>query len=496
MSVRVRYAPSPTGLQHIGGVRTALFNYLFARSSGGSFILRIEDTDQQRFSEEALKDLYETLDWFGIRCDEGPDVGGACGPYIQSHRFDIYQEYARKLLDSGHAYRCWCTAERLTAVREKQEQEKSSYKGYDRHCRDLTAAQQEEMKRENPNPVVRLKIPLDGSTSFSDMLMGEITRKNSDINPDPVLMKSDGYPTYHLANVVDDHLMEITHILRAQEWIPSGPLHVLLYRAFGWDPPVYCHLPMVMGKDGQKLSKRHGSTAVREFREQGYLSEAMINYISLLGWSFDDKREFFTLQELEELFSLDKINKAPGVFDYKKLEWFNGQYIRMKDARQLKEMLIPYLVHDQVVDNPPSPQQLEILDQAMPLIQERLHLLNDVSEMTRFLFCDIPAPPADQLIPKKHDASSTAEILSSSLKLLEPLDDDSVDRLEQEFREFCTREGIKLGAVLMPLRVAVTGSTISPPLFESMKLLGKEKTLSRIEAAIDQLRQKEQECDE
>jgi glutamyl-tRNA synthetase len=325
MSVRVRYAPSPTGLQHIGGVRTAIFNYLFARANKGTFILRIEDTDQERSHEEALKDLYDTLRWLGLDWDEGPVQGGDYGPYVQSERFDLYQEYARKLVKEGKAYFCYCTTERLAALRKEQQAGKSKYQGYDRHCRNLTEDQREAYEKQGIKPVIRLKVPLEGKTTFHDQLMGDISRKNTDISPDPVLLKSDGFPTYHLANVIDDHLMGITHIMRAQEWIPSGALHILLYEAFGWEPPVYCHLPMVMGKDGQKLSKRHGSTAVRDFRIQGYLPEAILNYISLLGWSFDDKTEFFTREKLEKVFTLEKINKAPGVFDFKKLLWFNGQ---------------------------------------------------------------------------------------------------------------------------------------------------------------------------
>jgi glutamyl-tRNA synthetase len=313
MSVRVRYAPSPTGMQHIGGIRTALFNYFFARSQKGSFILRVEDTDQERSSNEALQDLYETLDWLGIDCDEGPLVGGAYGPYTQSERIELYKEYAQKLIEDNKAYRCYCTPERLDELRAKQVAEKSKQHGYDRHCRHLTDEERQKLEAQGLTSVIRLKVPLEGKTTFHDLLMGDITRRNSDVNPDPVLLKSDGFPTYHLANVIDDHLMNISHIMRAQEWIPSGPLHILLYEAFGWEPPLYCHLPMVMGKDGQKLSKRHGATAVRDFRAKGYLPEALLNYVSMVGWSYDSEREFFSKADLCELFSLEKINKAPGV---------------------------------------------------------------------------------------------------------------------------------------------------------------------------------------
>ena len=293
MSVRVRYPPSPTGYQHIGSVRTALFNFLFARAQGGTFILRIEDTDRERSNDQALQDIYDTFAWLGFHWDEGPDTGGPFAPYIQSERKELYHEHAGRLVESGHAYRCYCSSERLKELREQQKKSGQS-QGYDRRCRDLEAGEREKREREGAPYVIRLKIPLSGSTGFNDRLLGEITRLNQDINPDPVLLKSDGFPTYHLANVIDDHLMGITHVLRAQEWIPTVPVHVILYNAFGWTPPEYYHLPLVLGSDGQKLSKRHGSVRVIDFRKEGYLPEAMINYVSLLGWSYDESREFFT----------------------------------------------------------------------------------------------------------------------------------------------------------------------------------------------------------
>ncbi len=481
MSVRVRYAPSPTGLQHIGGVRTALFNYLFARSQGGTFILRIEDTDRERFRQDALEDLFDTMDWLGLSWDEGPITGGSCEPYVQSQRIDLYTEYAGKLVETGNAYPCYCTPERLSALRAQQEQNKSAFVGYDRHCRDLDPTD----APGGVKPVIRLKVPLDGETAFTDLLMGTITRANRDISPDPVLLKSDGFPTYHLANVVDDHLMGITHILRAQEWIPSGPLHVLLYRAFGWEAPKYCHLPMVMGHDGQKLSKRHGSTSVQEFREQGYVPEAMVNYISLLGWSWDGEREFFTREELEKLFTLEKINKAPGVFDYKKLEWFNGHYIRQKSTKELKDLIIPFLERDGVIASPPSPEEQEMVDRMIPIVRERLHLLKDVSDMTRFLFQDVALPPVSEIIPKKCDAAVTADILAHAAALLEDMDTADDEVLEFRFRAKADELGVKLGAMLMPVRSAVTGSKVSPPLFESLRLLGKQRVLLRMQRALD-----------
>ncbi len=486
MEVRVRYAPSPTGLQHIGGIRTALFNYFFARSRGGKFILRVEDTDRERYSEESLQDLYDTLEWLGIKWDEGPVTGGPYGPYVQSERFDLYREYAEKLLETGKAYRCFCTPERLEKLREEQKKEKKSF-GYDRHCRNLSKEEVDEKLAAGMPYVIRFKVPPEGKTSFEDVLLGKVTRKNKDISPDPILLKSDGFPTYHLANVVDDHFMKISHILRAQEWIPSGALHVLLYEAFGWEPPVYCHLPMVMGKDGQKLSKRHGSTSVVEFREKGYLPEAIINYVSMVGWSYDDKREFFTKEELEKLFSLEKINKAPGVFDYKKLEWFNGQYIRKKSLAELKELVLPYLVQDNLVKNPPSEKEQQIIDDMMPLMAERLHLLSDITKLSAFLFKDITDYEAAALVPKKMDAEGTLRILKEILTVIEEVVKADEQEAETIFRSMAEKLEVKLGSVLMPLRVAVTGSTVSPPIIGSVKLIGVQKTAERIKIAIEKL---------
>jgi len=487
MGVRVRYAPSPTGLQHIGGIRTALFNYFFAKSKGGDFILRIEDTDRERFQEEALQDLYSTLNWLGIDWDEGPDRNGNYGPYVQSQRTELYREYARRLVESGHAYYCYCSSERLDDLREKQKIDKEDF-GYDRKCRNLSDAEISRCKQENIKPVIRLKIPLEGETVFTDYLLGEIVKKNSDINPDPVLLKSDGYPTYHLANVIDDHFMNITHILRAQEWIPSGSLHVLLYKAFGWKPPVYCHLPMVMGSDGQKLSKRHGSTAVRDFKAKGYLPEAVLNYVSLIGWSFDDSREFFTKEELEKLFTLEKLNKAPGVFDYKKLEWFNGNYIRQKSDEQLAKMLIPYLVRAGFVEETPSPEELKIIDGLVPLVKERLKVLSDIKDISAFLFREIDEYNIEELIPKKLDAAKTVEILENIKSVLDEIFESNEEKTEELFKKLAGKLDVKLGDLIMPLRTAVTGSRISPPITGSLKLLGMEKTAARINRVLDILK--------
>ena len=338
MQVRVRYAPSPTGLQHIGGVRTALFNYLFARSMGGKFILRLEDTDRSRFSQEYVKNLYDTFEWLGVKWDEGPDSGGPAAPYVQSERFEIYRAHAERLVALGRAYYCFCGEDRVSKFHSDVQDEEGAAEGasfgYDRHCRTVDVAEAK-VRAASERHVIRLKIPLGETTEFEDRLLGKIVWKNEDVNPDPVLLKSDGFPTYHLANVVDDHLMGITHVMRAQEWISSTPLHVVMYKAFGWEPPAFCHLPMVMGEDGRKLSKRHGATSVDEFRKGGYLPEALLNYVGMLGASYEDGRDLYALAEMEKLFSIEHLKKAPAIFDYKRLEWFNGQYIRQKPDAEL-----------------------------------------------------------------------------------------------------------------------------------------------------------------
>ncbi len=497
MSVRVRYAPSPTGMQHIGGARTAIFNYLFARAQGGSFILRLEDTDRTRYSDEAVEDLFATMQWLGMDADEGPRAGGAKGPYVQSERIEMYQRYAEQLVSDGYAYRCYCSSERLEQLREEQLKSKASRIGYDGHCRSLSAEDRASLEAEGKTFVIRFIVPTEGETSFQDLLMGEITRKNSDISPDPIMLKADGFPTYHLANVIDDHAMEITHILRAQEWVPSGPLHILLYKAFGWTPPKYCHLPMVMGSDGQKLSKRHGSTSVKDFRAAGYLPDALFNYVTLVGWSLDGETEFFSKEELEKVFSLERINTASGVFDYKKLQWFNGQYIRSRSIAQLAAELEPFMA-DAGVKIPAEEVAL--------LTRERLKLLSDVGPLMAFLepheveTADLmgkikdPAIAREVLIKAREVlAGPVLALLAENEKRTAMSEDPIALREELELKCFEPCKAIaeemelKVGLVMQPIRVAVTGYKVSPPLFGSIVALGMDEVLRRVDLAIAQL---------
>jgi len=488
MSIRDRYAPSPTGLQHIGGIRTALFNYLFARSRGGSFVLRLEDTDRARSDETFVKNLYDTFDWLGFRWDEGPDIGGEFAPYVQSERADSYKKHARDLLDAGRAYRCFCSTERIERVRKEREEARSPETGYDRHCRQVGAGESEARARDGEAHTVRLKIPLGETTRFSDHLLGDIEWKNDDVNPDPVLLKSDGFPTYHLANVVDDHLMKITHVLRAQEWLASTPLHVIMYRAFGWDPPEFCHLPMVMGQDGKKLSKRHGATSLDEFRRQGFLPEALINYVALLGASYEDGKDVYALSELEGLFSLGKLNKAPAIFDYKKLEWFNGQYIRAKSDAELAALCLPGATEAGLfgaAGSAPDAAQRALFEAAMPLVRERLVFLGEAAGKIAYLFREPDLPAPEEFVPKKLDVAQAARLLRLGADLASPIalaaDDAAAENIVRECAE---KNAAKLGDLMMPLRVAITGSRVSPPLFGSMRLLGAGRSLERVEKAL------------
>ncbi len=517
--VRVRYAPSPTGMQHIGGVRTALFNYLFARSMGGKFILRLEDTDRTRYDEKYVQNLFDTMAWLGLDWDEGGAKGGPYGPYVQSERFDLYRKYAQELVDKGEAYYCFCDAERLERIRKIQTENKMA-PGYDRFCRHLTPEEVKANLDAGKPYVIRLKVPLEGETKFHDHLLGDIIWKNEDISPDPVLLKSDGFPTYHLANIVDDHFMKITHVMRAQEWIPSTPLHVQMYRAFGWEHPEFCHLPMVNGSDGKKLSKRHGSTSLNEFRARGYLPQAIINYVALLGCSYEEGKEMYTLEELAKNFKMEHLNKAPAVFDYKKLEWYNGQYIRMMSDEELYKWTLPFITGtgDATLDiNPENPQpkpkvgpeysgvalgsdgepvcvdksmnmtSAEVkqhLLELMPLIKERLHFLCDAAEMVHFLFTEPAVPPAEEIVPKKLDAAKTKEVLEKSIEFIKKLPSLDHEAAENLARETAESMGIKMGDFMMPIRMAVTGSKVSPPLIGSILILGVDKSIERVKRTI------------
>lgn len=487
--VRVRYAPSPTGDFHVGGARTALFNYLFARHHGGKFILRIEDTDQKRYNPRALKWLLDGLQYLGLNWDEGPQVGGDYGPYIQTERLDLYQHYCRQLLEAGHAYRCFCTPERLAAVRQEREKRNDPTSGYDRYCRDVDPAEAAERAAKGESHVVRAKLPLDGEITAHDVIRGEITFQNAQLQ-DSVLMKSDGIPTYHLANVVDDHLMEISHIMRGDEWVNSLPLHMHLYDFFAWDPPVMAHLPLILNPTGKgKMSKRETRAPdgrllpvfVRSFEALGYLPEAMVNYLALLGWSYDDKTEFMTRDELIERFSLKRVNPSPASWNYDKLDHFNGHYIRQLGVEDLTDRLMPFLAGAGLQADRNTMLQIT------PLIQERLTTLADAPDWVDFFFVDeLPDYDSAELIPKKGDVATARSVLERAYQTFQDIEFKH-DALEAGLRADAEALGLKAGQMFQPVRVAVCGKKVAPPLFETLNILGKTTTLKRIKKAIAKL---------
>jgi glutamyl-tRNA synthetase len=484
-SVRVRYAPSPTGYPHVGNIRTALFNWLFARHSGGSFIVRIEDTDANRKVEGATEAILSGLRWLGIDWDEGPEVDAKYGPYFQSQRLEHYQKVVRQLVQGGHAYPCYCSEERLARRRTEMTQRGDSTRSYDRHCRDLSTAERAKLEAPGVRRVFRFKTPLEGETKFNDLIKGEVVFDNGTLD-DFVLLKSDGYPTYHLGNVTDDHLMKITHVLRADEWLSSTPRHVLLYDALGWQPPLFAHLPMILGTDRSKLSKRHGATAITEYRDQGYLPQAMMNFLALLGWSLDDRTELFTKEELIQNFSIERISKTSAIFNLDKLKWMSGVYIRQLSTDELTDKLMPFLNRD-LPQSVKRPLSREYVKQIVPLIQERLTTLGDAAELCGFFFIDELIYNSDLLLGKKLTKEDAVKGLEAASKRLQALPNFDAQSIEGVLRPLATELGLKTGDFFGVLRVATTGRTAAPPLFQTMAVLGKERCLRRIETALRKL---------
>lgn len=484
-TVRVRYAPSPTGLPHVGNIRTALFNWLFARHTNGKFILRIEDTDVARTQQGALESIMESLRWLGLDWDEGPEVGGPFGPYFQSQRLATYKSLADKLVAEDHAYYCFCSPERLEAMRAEQMKRKEPPK-YDRRCRNLASAEISRLRATGAIPVVRFKTPLEGQTVFNDYIRGEVSFENTNLD-DFVLLKSDGYPTYHLANVIDDHLMEISHVLRADEWLSSTPRHTLLYAAFGFQPPVFAHLPIILGPDRSKLSKRHGATAVTEFRDQGYLSESMVNFLALLGWSLDEKTEIMSRQELVQHFSLDRVSKTAAIFNMEKLNWMNGVYMRKLSLDELNDNALPFLEKAlglQVKSNL-SKDYIRLI---IPLVQERARTLKEFAESSDFFFAEELNYESGLLLGKGIKSNEAARLaLQAGRKAIENLAAFDAEPLEVLLRPLAAELGLKTGEFFGLLRIAATGKTATPPLFQTMAVLGQQRCLKRIDAAMEKL---------
>ena len=480
--VRTRFAPSPTGFMHVGNLRTALYEYLVAKSQGGTFVLRIEDTDQERYVEGAVDVIYKTLATAGLKHDEGPDVGGDYGPYVQSERKDMYLPYAEQLIKEGKAYRCFCTKERLEKI-----QSENVGGGYDRHCRDLSEAEiQEKMDARIPY-VIRQKMPTEGSTTFTDAVFGEITVDNSELQ-DQILIKQDGYPTYNFANVIDDHTMGITHVVRGSEYLSSTPKYNLLYEAFGWEIPTYIHLPLINGKndDGSvsKLSKRHGSTGFEDLISDGYLPEAIINYIALLGWCPKDNREIFTLDELCEVFDISGISKSPSVFDYDKLEWFNGEYIKAMNEEQLVAVFTPYFkqaLGDKELD----------YHKLAAILQQRTTKLTGIPGKIAF-FAELPEYDKELFVNKKSKTNleNAPVMLKAAYDELSALDTWDSDSIHDSLINLAVKLGVKNGTVMWPARIAAAGMTVTPGgAVEILDILGREESLRRMEIGLDKLNQ-------
>jgi len=481
--VKVRFAPSPTGDLHVGNIRTALFDWAYARHTGGTFLFRIEDTDTTRVTDEYIQAAIETLKWLGLQWDEGPEVGGPNGPYLQSQRLHIYAEWAQKFLDQKDAYHCYCTPEELEAVREEQRKANVA-PGYNGHCRDLTDAQIAAYKAEGREAVVRMRMP-EGTTTFVDEIRGEVTFDHKFV-PDFVLVRADGSPLYTLAVAVDDVLMGVTHVLRGEDLLSSTPRQIRVYQAMGVaeaDYPVFAHLPFVMGQDNAKLSKRNGEVSIAWYREQGYLPEAICNYLALLGWSPGDDRENITMQELTELFTVEKVHSSPARFDMKKLEAINGDKIRALTIDEFARWTIPFLTKAKVISGTES--EIALVKKALPLIQERIVKLDEAPQLLKFLFVTEFTIDADAV--SKVTENGAKEILHRAEQDLNALDTWTHESIEATLRASLIEEmGLKPRIAFTALRVATTGSTISPPLFESMELLGKSESLARISKALSQ----------
>lgn len=480
MEVRTRFAPSPTGYMHIGNLRTALYEYLIAKSQGGKFILRIEDTDQERLVEGAVDVIYNTMRMTGLHHDEGPDIGGDYGPYVQSERMGMYMDYAKELVEKGEAYYCFCTKERLESLKESNA-EGAAFAKYDRHCLHLS---EEEVKAnlEAGMPfVIRQKMPDSGTTTFSDVVYGDITVDNAELD-DQILMKADGFPTYNFANVVDDHLMKITHVVRGSEYLSSTPKYNLLYQAFGWEPPVYVHLPAVMRDAHHKLSKRHGDKSFEDLVNEGYLVEAIVNYIALLGWSPSDNREIFSLKELEETFDMSGLSKSPSIFDIKKLTWMNGEYLKAMDFDRFYALAEPKLKEAMPSSN---------LDfkKIAALLQKRLETLNDIPKLVDF-FQTLPEYDIALYTHKKMKTNPEIALssLQAALPVLEGLQEWSSESIHDALMALVGELGIKNGQLLWPVRTALSGEPTSPGgAMELADILGKEESLRRIQIGIEKL---------
>lgn len=488
MTVRLRYAPSPTGDPHVGNIRSALWAWAYARHEGGVFYLRIEDTDQTRRVPGSIERIEESLRWLGLDWDEGPDIGGPYGPYVQSQRLEHYREATGRLLASGNAYRCFCTPADLEAMREAQRAAKQP-PGYDGRCRLIPPAEAEARAAAGESFVVRFAMPREGTTTFTDLLRGEITYENRLLD-DFVILKSDGFPTYHLAHAVDDYLMATTHVTRGDEWLPSAPRHVRLFEALGHPVPIYVHTPVILGPDGGKLSKRHGAKSVLEYAEDGYLPDALFNFLSILGWSPDGATEILSRQQVVDAFDIKDLVVHPAVFDTQKLEWMNGVYMRAMAEDDLSEVFARELERALPAEVA-RPLDRALVAAITPLVRERVKLVPEVTALVDFFFAsDVPTPAPDQLLGKayRNRADAAPATLDATVAALESLEAWDAPAIEECLRAVAARTGEKPGDLFMLCRLAVTGKNVTPPLFESMELVGRDASLDRLRRAAEVLR--------
>jgi len=478
---RVRFAPSPTGYLHVGGLRTALYNYLFAKKNNGTFVLRIEDTDRNRYVEGAVENLINALKWAGLDFNEGPDAGGNYGPYMQSQRLDIYKKYSEELVSKGKAYYCFCTPERLQTLREEQEKQKLPQAKYDKHCLHLSKEEVGKNLAAGIPKVVRLNVEPNQTIKFDDIIREHVEFESNNVD-DQVLIKSDGYPTYHLANVVDDHLMKITHVIRGEEWLSSTPKHVLLYDAFGWERPIFAHLPLLLNPDRSKLSKRQGDVAVEDYRDKGFLKEALINFVALLGWNAGDDKEFYNINELIESFSLERVNKAGAVFDFQKLNWLNAEHLRKKSKQELLHLLKDEIQKSNYKDNSYSDDYLILVIEAM---KERVSFIKEFIDTCTYFY--IAPSVFEQKSIEKNWKSETPEHLNKLLIEFNSLTNPTKEDFEHTLAKVSEELNVGKGKLIHPLRLAVSGQSTGPGMFDLLFILGKDEVVKRIETAINKI---------
>lgn len=479
--VRVRFAPSPTGYLHVGGLRTALYNYLFAKHNNGKFILRIEDTDRNRYVEGAVENLLSTIKWSGLEYDEGPDAGGEYGPYFQSERLDFYNKHVNELLEKDHAYRCFCSAERIQKLREEQQSQKLQAK-YDKHCLHLSEDEVKQKLDAGESYVIRLNVPANERIQIDDIVRGRVDF-NSDIVDDQILIKSDGFPTYHLANVVDDHLMKITHVIRGEEWLSSTPKHVLLYDFFGWERPQFAHLPLLLNPDKSKLSKRQGDVAVEDYQGRGYFKEALINFVALLGWNAGDDVEYYEMDQLIEKFSLERVNKAGAVFNVEKLDWLNFEHLKNKDNQEILGMLKSELKNSKYAEQNYSD---EFLLDVIESMKERVTFVHEFITNSFYYF---EAPTEyDEKTVKKRWKEDSPELLTKLRDEFEKLENPTKEDFEKALKGLAEKLEVGLGKLIHPVRIAVSGVGQGPGVFDLLYIIGKEEVIKRINTALEKIK--------